>query len=56
MFRLTFEPSSETDVVISKKNFSYKLIHFSESFPINGNYNIKTNSNNNLKGIKIIKK
>jgi len=39
-----------------KKFFSYKLIHFSEPPPlINGNY-IKTNSNNNLKCIKIIKK
>ena len=53
MFRLTFEhPQRQYDVVVTKK-FVYKLIYFSEPLSlINGNYNIKMNSNNNLKCIK----
>ena len=55
MFWLTF-PQRQYDV-LQKKNFSYKLVHLSEPPPsINRNYNIKTNSNNNLKCIKIIKR
>jgi len=55
MFRFIF-PQRQYDIVITK-NIFHNLIHFSEPFsPINGNYNIKTNCNNNLKCIKIFEK
>jgi len=50
---LLSHPRRQYDVITK----IFLQIHFSEPSPlINGNYNIKTNSNNNLKCIKIIKR